>query len=319
MGSQGKRVILILRVLTVCILSMSLTAAPSSAAGRMKVMVDTDAGLDDLIALAFLLSRPEVDLQAITIVNGMARVDRGSRNVCRLLALAGRDDVPVFTGSTRPMPGGFAYPDELRRQAEDLPGVDLPSPRRRPGNQTAANILADTLSGDRNGDLRILAFGPLVNIADAARRLPRMWIRSLTIAEGEWNLPGDPENAQVVCGIRNPLAWVPIESAKEATLDKEFLSDLEIRAGGRPLGNFVFQILSMHKSRIETQPYFSPELLSAVVLAAPAVAKMQDCRLGPEADSGQMRCLEGAKANAKIVTRIDGAAFRKVLLDSLSR
>jgi purine nucleosidase len=310
---------LLARAFTACILLIGLAAISTTAAGRIYMVVDTDAGLDDLIALAFLLSRPDVEVQAITVVNGMARVDRGARNICRLLTLAGKDDVPVFTGSTRPIPGGFTYPENLRRLAEELPGVELPPLRRRPGEQTAANILADTLSGNRNGDLRILTLGQLVNIADAVRHLRRLWIRSMTLADGEWNLQGNAEEAKIVCGIRNPIVWVPLEIAKEATLDLEFLSDLEARAGVRPLGGFVLQILSMQKSRIEKQPYFSADLLGAVAVAVPAIVKMEDCRLDVEADSEHMRCLEGGKSNAKVVTRVDQAAFRKVLLDSLSR
>jgi inosine-uridine nucleoside N-ribohydrolase len=310
---------LIHRVLIVCVLFIGLAVIPAMAASKVSVVVDTDAGLDDLIALAFLLSRPEVDLQAVTVVNGMARVDRGVRNICRLLRLAGRDDIAVFAGSTRPLPGGFTYPETLRRLAEELPGVDLPPLRRSMREETASNILSDTLSGNRNGDLRILTLGQLVNVTDAVRRLQRLWIRSITLAEGEWNLQGNAEETGIIVGIRNPIVWVPIESAREATLDKDFLLDLEARAGGRPLGGFVYQVLSLQRSQIEKQPYFSADLLAAVFLAVPGIAKVRDCRLGADPDSGQMRCLEGGKANAKVVTAVDPAAFRKALLDSLAR
>ena len=59
------------------------------------VIIDTDAGADDLMAVAFLLSRPDIRVEAITVVNGNADVSAGGRNVLRLLELAGRRDISV--------------------------------------------------------------------------------------------------------------------------------------------------------------------------------------------------------------------------------
>ena len=73
-------------------------APPRPSPLRRAVIIDTDAGADDLMAIAFLLSRPDIHVEAITIVNGMAHVPAGGRNVLRLLALAGRSDIPVYLG-----------------------------------------------------------------------------------------------------------------------------------------------------------------------------------------------------------------------------
>ena len=60
------------------------------------ILIDTDAGSDDFMAIALLLSQPSVPIDAITVVNGLAHVDAGARNMGRLLDLAGRKHVPVF-------------------------------------------------------------------------------------------------------------------------------------------------------------------------------------------------------------------------------
>ncbi|MGD0907006.1 MAG: nucleoside hydrolase, partial [Candidatus Acidiferrales bacterium] len=65
---------------------------PRQAALTRTVIVDTDAGSDDLMAIAFLLSRPDIHVEAITIANGMAHVPAGGKNILRLLELAGRRD-----------------------------------------------------------------------------------------------------------------------------------------------------------------------------------------------------------------------------------
>ncbi len=75
------------------------------------------------MAVALLLSHPNVKIDAITVVNGLAHVDAGARNMGRLLDLAGRKQVPVFAGRNAPMRGNAEFPAEWRKIADDLPGV----------------------------------------------------------------------------------------------------------------------------------------------------------------------------------------------------
>src|SRR5580704_14209585 len=79
-----------------CSAKLDAQTPPRPSPFRRAVIIDTDAGPDDLMAIAFLLSRPDIHVEAITIVNGMAHVPAGGRNVLRLLALADRDDIPVY-------------------------------------------------------------------------------------------------------------------------------------------------------------------------------------------------------------------------------
>ncbi len=93
--------------------------------GRMFIplIVDTDAGSDDLMAIAFLLTRQDVRIEAITISNGLAHVPKGAANILRLLAFAGHSDIPVYLGSETP----------LRRTAEfPLSGGRIPISTRAP-------------------------------------------------------------------------------------------------------------------------------------------------------------------------------------------
>src|SRR5436190_12490576 len=95
--------------------------APAKQAG---IIVDTDVGSDDLLALAFLLSRPDVRIEAITVANGLAHVDQGARMVLRLLELAHRNEIPVYVGRATPLQGNAAFPAEWRKQMEELAGVE---------------------------------------------------------------------------------------------------------------------------------------------------------------------------------------------------
>src|SRR5258708_13634022 len=78
------------------------------------VIIDTDAGSDDLMAIAFLVAHPSVSIEAITIVNGLAHVDAGARNMTRLLKLSRRREVPVFLGRTTPFRGTPPLPAQWR-------------------------------------------------------------------------------------------------------------------------------------------------------------------------------------------------------------
>src|SRR5206468_47699 len=109
-----------------CLLFVSMLSAQSS----LPIIVDTDAGPDDMIALAYLLSSRDARIEAITVVHGVAHVSEGSRNVRRLLNLAGKPEIPVFEGEERPLRGLRPFPADWRALADKLPGVALPERRQ---------------------------------------------------------------------------------------------------------------------------------------------------------------------------------------------
>src|SRR5579859_3484491 len=111
-------------VLRNCFLIASLAA---SLAAQTPIIIDTDAGSDDLMAIAFLLSRKDVKIEAITIVDGLAHVPAGAANVLRLLELAGATAVPVYPGAQEPLERTAPFPAEWRRTSDTLPGVMLPA------------------------------------------------------------------------------------------------------------------------------------------------------------------------------------------------
>jgi inosine-uridine nucleoside N-ribohydrolase len=142
------------------------------------VIIDTDAGSDDLMAIAFLLSRKDVKIEAITIVDGLAHVPAGASNVLRLLQLAGATGVPVYPGSEEPLERTAPFPAEWRRTSDTLPGVKLPAVSRKPEKRRAADFLVERLAATGR-PVSILALGPLTNLGDAFRRAPQC-VRSVT-------------------------------------------------------------------------------------------------------------------------------------------
>src|SRR5215471_12587319 len=90
------------------------------------IIIDTDAGTDDFMAIAYLLSLKGLRIEAITVVHGLAHVKEGARNLRRLLRVAEREDIPVFEGATKPLSGSREFPAAWREFTDNLRGVHLP-------------------------------------------------------------------------------------------------------------------------------------------------------------------------------------------------
>lgn len=301
------------------------------------VIVDTDAAADDLMAIAFLLSRGDVRLEAICIDTGEAHPDAGARNVLRLLALAGRRDVPVYAGAGTPLPGGHEFPADWRRTADELPGITLPRAARSPEKQPAAAFLSARLR-DARRPVDLLALGALTNIAAAiAGRAPAA-IRELVIMGGavavdgnlaaggittnhtaEWNVYVDPEAARLVFASGVPIRLVPLDATSKVRIDRAFVTALQ-RRRATPLSRFVLQVLAGNRELIEDGSYFAWDPLAAVALVVPDVVRVRAAAIAisrTAGEEGRTLVTTGAP-NARIAGDADAARFRDVFFSALA-
>src|SRR5271169_1584842 len=112
-------------------------------AESLPVIIDTDCNSDDFMAIAFLLGRKDVRIEAITVDNGVAHVRAGASNLLRLLQLSGHGQVPVFIGRETPMRGERAFPDSWREISDTLlRGLDMPVARHSAQMLPASEYLA---------------------------------------------------------------------------------------------------------------------------------------------------------------------------------
>lgn len=204
----------------------------------MKVLIDTDPGIDDAIALLFALAHPGLEVIGITTVAGNIGLETTTRNTLRILALAGRD-IPVHAGAAMPLVRGRA--DEIRIHGQDgLGGVALPDPVTLPAGADAVAFLAETLMAAPEGTLDILALAPLTNIArlvtqapEAARRVRRLIAMGGAVRErgnvgarSEFNIAHDPEAAEIVFAAGLPLTLVPLDVTRKVRADRAYLDRL---------------------------------------------------------------------------------------------
>lgn len=315
---------------------------PSSAAGApVPVIVDTDVGSDDLLAIAFLLARKDVQLEAFTVVNGLAHVQAGAKNLLRLLELSGRTDIPVYLGSERPLLPTAPFPDEWRRVADELPGVNLPETRRTPAAQSAMQFLAKRLR-DRHDPVAILALGPLTNIAEAFRleRRAAVHVQRLVVMGGafqvqgnlgdggafktnnntaEWNIFSDPLAAERVFDSGARIDVVPLDATSKVPIGPAFLQSFEDQAQG-PLARFAVQVLEAQRASIEAGFYQAWDPLAAAALSDSSVVQwvaggVAVRQLGEEA--GRTLKRPGLSSNTRIALTANAAEFKRLFLSAL--
>ena len=319
----------------------ALILASLFAQDNTPLIVDTDAGVDDYMAIAFLLSRSDTHLEAVCTVNGLAHVDAGAKNIARLLALGGRGQIPVYMGRPTPMSGVAAFPDEWRRISDQLPGVELPNAVRPPERTGAAEYLARRLQ-DRNHSARILALGPLTNLAEALERSPAIAknITEIVMMGGavrtrgnlddggyfkngnttaEWNLFVDPVAARIVFAAAGiPIRLIPLDATSKVPIDSKFMDELQSSAR-TPLARFVVQVLESEGAIVKQGFYYAWDPLAAVALLDRAVVSFKplhlDIRQNPP-EAGRTAETPG-KPNADVAIDASGAKFRAVFLGSL--
>ena len=327
------------------ILLSSILAALLAAclAAQTSIIIDTDAGTDDLMAIAFLLSHPpSVNIEAVTIANGLAHVDAGARNLVRLLELSGRKNIPVFAGRNTPLRGHAEFPAPWRKTSDELPGVNLPTASRPPERKPAAGYLRDRLK-DRSHPVRILALGPLTNLAEALLRDPSIAgaIKELVIMGGaigvpgnladgdlfktnnktaEWNIFVDPLAARMVFHSTIPIRLIPLDATNKVPIDMAFLREFQAAAKS-PLARFVAQVLETDRKFIEDGYFYAWDPLAAVALLHPGVVKTSrmhlDVRQDPPEDGRTVQT--PGRASTEVAVDADAAAFRRIFREAFEK
>jgi len=309
---------------------------PAQMPGRFSLIVDTDAGADDLIAIAYLLARPDVEIQAITTVNGVAHADAGARNVLRLLRAANRR-VDVFVGQDQPLEGHNAFPAPWRQQADEMAALPAAVGRRGPRPEAVSALLARLRNSQ--SPVSILALGPLTNIAAALQREPHTvaQVAQIVIMGGaidvpgnapegptapvaEWNMYIDPTAAALVFRAGLPITLVPLDATARVPIDRSFVTAFTSRPRS-PLGKIAGQLLESARAAIDAQTYFAWDPLAAVAITDASVLRtrpqmIEVVRTGDE--RGRTRVRDG-EPNALVAYGASPAAFRRLLFSVLTR
>ncbi len=223
----------------------------------LPVYLDCDTGVDDALALAYLLASPAVDLVGVGTVSGNTSAAQAARNTLDLLALAEREDIPVAIGAHDHLSHAYSGGAAHVHGDNGIGDIALPTADAEPDARTAVELLLD-LSHRHAGALHLVAIGPLTNVALALRAdasLPSR-VAGVTIMGGAALVPGnispvaeanifnDPEAAAEVLAADWDVTLVPLDVTLEHTFSEADRAAL--LASPRPLLRAVGEILDLY-------------------------------------------------------------------------
>ena len=219
-----------------------------------KIIIDTDPGQDDAVAILLALASPELDVLGITAVAGNVPLRLTEKNARKICELAGRPQTRVFAGASRPMVRPLVTAEEVHGKT-GLDGPDLPEPTMPLQRAHAVDFIVETLMTEAPGTVTLCPLGPLTNIGLALVREPRIAKRVSEIVlmgggffEGgnvtpaaEFNIYVDPHAAEVVFSSGIPITMMPLDVTHKAlTTEKRVAA---FRKLGSRVGSATAQML----------------------------------------------------------------------------
>lgn len=298
----------------------------------VRVLIDTDPGLDDAVGILYALACQGFAVDAMTSVAGNIGIATTTQNIGRLLAAMGRDDIAYAAGAARPLHG--AGRDEAAIHGSDgLGGVVLSAPQRAPEAQDATSFLADKLRAAPSGALTVLALGPLTNLAQLARDEPAAYARiGRIIAMGgtlnepgnsgpfaEFNMACDPLAAQLVFAAPVPVTLVPLDVTRKLRASPADLDRLATSGTKAALlaADLIRTYFASHTDR-QSRPLHDPCVM--LMALSPELFETQTLRLSIDCDAHPGR-LEKAPDGAliEVAMEIDPAAALEALWRGLGR
>jgi pyrimidine-specific ribonucleoside hydrolase len=268
--------------------SVSTDTSPSR---EISLVVDTDLAADDLIALAYLASSEDIDLQAVTVSGtGEVSCPRGTEIARGLLDELGRPDVPVACGASDPLSGTRRFPSEWREFADAAWELDLPAGQASSGTD-AVSLLTELLSSDE--PVTILTLGPLTNLAqvlldreDLASNIRQVVtmggavdVAGNVVIDGsdqpldaEWNVYVDPEAAATVLSSGVPFTLVPLDASNGMPVTESWL-ELLVMNDTTPATAIVRQLLERYP------PPYLWDPLAAIAAAQPGLVPSRTARV----------------------------------------
>ena len=305
------------------------------------IVIDTDPGQDDAVALLLALASPELEVRGITTVAGNVPLPLTSRNARIVCELAGRPDVAVYAGADRPLVRPLVTAEYVHGRT-GLDGADLPEPAMALQEGHGADFLVQVLRESPAGAITLCPLGPLTNVALALQRAPEIVprIREIVLMGGgcfeggnatpaaEFNIYVDPQAAAVVFGSGVPLTMLPLDVTHQALIKRRHLARL--RSLGTRVGAAVagwlefFERYDVEKYGMEGGPLHDPCVIA--YLLHPELFSGRPCNVRIETTSELTMGMTvvdwwgvtGLPPNCTVIRRLDSEAFFDLLIERIA-
>jgi purine nucleosidase len=307
-----------------------------------KIIIDTDPGQDDAVAILLALASPELEVLGITAVAGNVPLSLTAKNARIVCELAGRPDMRVFAGCDRPLRQPLVTAEHVHGKT-GLDGPQMADPVMPLQDQHGVDFIIETLRAEPSGTVTLCPLGPLTNIATAFARAPDIVgrVQQIVLMGGayfqvgnitpaaEFNIYVDPEAARDVFGAGVPLVVAPLDVTHKALTTAPRVA--AFRALGTEVGRMVaewtdfFERFDKEKYGSEGAPLHDPCVIA--YLLAPEIFSGREVNVEIEVDSPLTRGMTvadwwrvtGRAPNALFLGDMDAEAFFALLVERLAR
>lgn len=249
-----------------------------------KIIIDTDPGVDDAMAIFFALRSPELDVIGLTTIFGNVHTDLATTNALRLLEIAGRTDIPVAKGVDNPLAFPFGGPVPYVHGDDGQGNAHLLPPTTRAIPQPAPEFIIEQIMS-APGEVTLVPIGPLSNIALALRLEPHIAqnVKEVVLMGGnalcpgnaspaaEANIHNDPEAADVVFGAGWPVTMVGLDVTHKVNMTPEHLA--RYARTDHPMAQHIARIVPFYQNFFEKN---TPGLKGIYVHDSSAIAYVID-------------------------------------------
>ncbi|GAB4459222.1 MAG: nucleoside hydrolase [Anaerolineales bacterium] len=265
-----------------------------------RILIDTDPGIDDALAILLALASPELSLEGLSVVHGNCSLEQATRNGLSILELAGAGHIPLARGCELPL----VQPSLLAAETHGDTGLGyakLPEPRTQPIGQHGSDFLIEKALSNP-GEITLVAIGPLTNVALAIRKEPK-FARSLkeiiimggairhegnTTALAEFNTYVDPHAAHIVFHAGIPATLVPLDVTYQCAL---LASDVErLLKINSPITKFIKDATDFYMEYHDTwqgiQGCIINDPLALALTFAPSLCDYQDLPVDVDISGG---------------------------------
>jgi inosine-uridine nucleoside N-ribohydrolase len=265
-----------------------------------RIIIDTDPGIDDAMAIFFALNSPEIELVGLTTTFGNGHTDLTTINALRLLEIAGRSDIPVAQGAPQPIASKFEESGSVVHGDDAQGNLHLPLPTTKAIQQSAVEFIVEQVM-NAPGEITLVPIGPLTNIALALQLEPRIAeaVREVVIMGGNALCPGnitpaaeanifhDVEAADMVFGAVWPVTMVGLDVTHKTILTAQQLArwDGSSKATTRHLSGIIPFYLNFTREVNKLDGIFLHDPTTLAYLVAPDAFKTEKSWIRVESES----------------------------------
>jgi inosine-uridine nucleoside N-ribohydrolase len=229
-----------------------------------RVIIDTDPGTDDAMAIILALNSPEFKVEALTVVPGNVDAQQGLENALKIVSLAGRCDVAVAGGAQHPL-NQKLITAQFWHGKNGLANVELPTSKCKADPRFGPDLIIETIHKYPH-EITLIPVGPLTNIALAVSKDPSIatLVENIVIMGGsitggnvngaaEANIYNDPEAAQIVFNAGWMVTMVGSDVGERTLITRKYLAELQSSHG--PQSDFIAKIADFYLNRSEKSGY----------------------------------------------------------------